>query len=350
MNSLFEHVEMYVGDARQTAYYFTTAFGFAVATDFPAVARPDCYSVALRQGAIRLIVTSALRPSHPAASYFALHGDGVADIAFRVPDVRQAFHNAIANGFTAVAGPAASQYGSGSAVVAKVAGAGGVVHSLVQYDREAERPGRGTRETGPAADPRFRAIDHFAMITPAGSLAEVVAGYRKAFGFDQVFEDSMAMGGEVMKSAVVRSPCATVTFTIIEPGSDQGTGQLHEFLASHPGAGIQHIALQAGSITAAVRACTESGVEFLAAPRGYYDEIEGRVGPLGDELAELRSGGVLADRDEWGLLLQVFTRSPYARQTLFYEIIERRGGRTFGSGNIRSLYESVARVSGNAPG
>ncbi|GHE03741.1 4-hydroxyphenylpyruvate dioxygenase [Streptomyces alanosinicus] len=344
------HVEFYVGDARQAAYYYRTAFGFhTLAEGGPETGQKDRRSILLAQGEIRLLMTSDLTPDGPVARYVARHGDGVANIALRTQDAEQAFHRAVERGAEQVAAPHSIEQPDGTVVSAAVRAFGDTVHSFVQYEHAEQLPGPHLRRVDTAAsssaEPQLlHSLDHFAVCLPAGELEKTVAFYQEALGFSEAFEEFIEVGDQAMDSKVVRSPSGAVTFTFLEPDVRRKPGQIDAFIDAHGGGGVQHLAFGTSAIAGAVRKLSSQGVEFLKTPATYYDAVEGRVGSLGDDLDVLRELSVLADRDDWGLLYQIFTRSPHARGTFFLELIERRGAQTFGSGNIKGLYEAVERA------
>jgi len=343
-HSSLSHVHLYVGDACQAAYYYRRAFGFRlIAESHPGL---QFYTVLLAQGRIRLMLTSTTDTADPVGRYVAAHGDGVADIAIAVPDVARAFRTAVSNGADPIMAPS-SRTGPGCTVVnAAVRGFGDVVHTLVEAGTPLPHPTLSPidelRPT-PSDGELLRNIDHFAVCVPVGELDKTASRYQEMFGFEEVFAELIEVGQQAMSSKVVRDPSSGITLTILEPDATHDPGQIDAFLRSHGGAGVQHVAFETGNIREAVRRLGDQGVEFLETPDAYYDLVENRVGDLGAELGDLRARGILADRDDWGLLLQIFTRSLYARRTLFLELIERRGARTFGSGNIKGLYEAVER-------
>jgi 4-hydroxymandelate synthase len=184
-------------------------------------------------------------------------------------------------------------------------------------------------------------LDHVAVCLPAGTLDETVAFYRDVFALAQIYDERIEIGTQAMLSKVVQDDAAQVTFTLIEPDVTREPGQIDDFLLGHGGAGVQHLAFRTADIGAAVRTFSARGVEFLVAPAGYYQALEGRLGKLAIPLAELSELNVLADRDRWGQMFQIFARSTHERNTLFFELIERKGALTFGSRNIRALYEAL---------
>ena len=195
----------------------------------------------------------------------------------------------------------------------------------------------------------LRLIDHLAICVPAGQLHPTSQFYQQVFGFDQIFTEYIEVAGQGMDSLVVQSTSGLVTFTLIEPDPSRRPGQIDDFLQWHAGAGVQHIALITDDIVSTVDRLGGRGVRFLSTPAAYYQSLEARVGPVAAPIAELSRLGILVDRDHWGQLLQIFTESTHVRRTLFIEVIERRGARTFGSGNIRALYEAKEREMVHAP-
>jgi 4-hydroxymandelate synthase len=356
-----DHIEFYVADLRQRADELCAAFGFRVCGHGgPETGLPGQRSLLLRQGRAWIVLTTALTSDHPAARYVRRHGDGVATVAFSTDDVRTALAEAVAAGASPLAGLAFADGEGGQVAVASVAGFGDVAHTLIERtglvttDSPAGEFAPGLiLDTPPAAEPAddlVEAIDHIAVCLPAGHLARTVRFYTEAFGLGETFDERIEVGGQAMLSKVVQDSAREVTFTLIEPDLSRDPGQIDEFLVSHGGAGVQHVALRTASITAAVRLLTSRGVEFLSTPAGYYDLLEGRLGALAIPAQQLRELNILADRDRWGQMYQIFARSTHERRTFFFELIERRGALTFGTGNIRALYEALERRRGMGDG
>ncbi|MBH5334902.1 4-hydroxyphenylpyruvate dioxygenase [Streptomyces pactum] len=337
-----EYIEIYTADRKKTTEYFTSRFGFRQEARSAA---GGLESVLLRQNGIQLVVTSG--PA--AADHLAVHGDGVRDIAFACDDPAAVLAGAVAAG-----GRDLTPEGAAAPVVS---GFGAVRHTLVR--RSAGQayglPGGRDWEPVPAAgaggddEPRLRLLDHVAICLEAGSLHDTVRYYIEGFGFEQFFSEYVAVGEQAMDSIVVRSPSTGITFTIIEPDPSRKPGQIDEFLHRNGGAGVQHLAFLVDQIIPAVLDYEARGVEFLQTPGTYYDALAERITDLDEAIADLRKTNVLADRDEWGYLLQLFTRSPFERRTLFFELIQRHGAHSFGSANIRALYEAVERARTDAP-
>jgi 4-hydroxymandelate synthase len=351
-----DHIELYVADAEAAAAQLCETLGFAVTgRGDAATGLIGCRSVLLRQQGIALLLTSATEDRHPAADYVRRHGDGVAVVGLRVEDARAAFHEALIRGAWTLAAPietaraettrAETGSGAGRVTGAAVAGFGDVAHRFVSRDRPGSYlPGivepAGLENPPPGG---LLTVDHLAVCLPAGELTATVRHYRDVFGLSQIFEERIVVGAQAMASKVVQNPSGTVTLTIIEPDTSQAPGQIDEFIRSHGGAGVQHIAFGTDDLTAAVRDGTARGLQFLSTPAGYYDDLPARLGPVGVPVETLRELNILADRDHAGVMMQIFTASRHPRRTLFWELIERRGARTFGSNNIKALYEAVER-------
>jgi 4-hydroxymandelate synthase len=287
----------------------------------------------------------------PVADYLSKHGDGVAVIAFATGDVTQAFADVIAAGGNPLASPIFATSGDEKVGTALVSGFGDVVHKLVERtDPDGEfapgfidmEPSELGHPSDAAAMPEvLEVLDHVAVCLPAGTLDRTVHFYRDVFGLAQIYDERIEVGAQAMLSKVVQDHDARVTFTLIEPDTKREPGQIDEFLRAHDGAGVQHLAFRTSDIATALRTISARGVEFLVAPAGYYQALEGRLGKLAIPLGELRGLNVLADRDRWGQMFQIFARSTHPRRTFFIELIERQGALTFGSRNIRALYEAV---------
>ncbi|PAZ17388.1 4-hydroxyphenylpyruvate dioxygenase [Streptomyces sp. SA15] len=343
-----DHIEFYVGDAQQSAFYLCTAFGFRVRGQAgPETGLRDRRSLLLSQGGVDIVLTSPLTIEDRAAGYVARHGDGVANIAFEVTDAAQAFATAVERGATPVEQPAVHSRCGTEVVTASVLGFGDVAHRFVQRTggREDFLPGVMDifADDPDVSEQLLHTVDHAAICLPAGELGSTVAFYEKVFGFGQIFEEFIEVGDQAMDSKVVQSPSGKVTFTLIEPVTDRRPGQIDGFLARHGGAGVQHLALLTDDIVATVPAMEARGVKFLETPDTYYDELIERLGRPELGIEDLRRTNVLVDQDHWGQVFQIFTQSMHVRKTFFWEVIDRHGARTFGSGNIKALYEAVAR-------
>jgi 4-hydroxymandelate synthase len=343
-----DHVEFYVGDARQAAFVLCSAFGFRLyGQGGPETGLQGQRSLLLGQGDCRVLLTSGLLPDHPAVEYVSRHGDGVAVVAFGTDDAKSAFAAAVSGGATAVEAPRTYQGAAATVQTATVSGFGDVMHRLVErHGAEGDfLPGAIELLDGPPAEEPdlLRTVDHAAVCLESGTLDATTRFYRQAFGFDLIFEEYIEVGGQGMFSQVVQSPGGGVTLTLIQPDLSRSPGQIDDFLAWHAGPGVQHLALSSQDIVAAVDALGERGVGFAPTPDSYYGSLGDRLGAVDLPVERLRPRGILVDRDHWGQMYQIFAKSLHVRRTFFWELIERHGARTFGTSNIPALYEAKER-------
>jgi len=343
-----DHLELLVGNARQAAHYYRTAFGFdVIAYAGPETGRRDRVSYALRQGSTTLVVTGALGPEGAIAAHVAAHGDGVRRIALAVDDAVEAFHAAVSRGAVAVDEPAKFEDDHGVVVCATVATYGDTVHTFV--DRSAY--------TGPFF-PGFESLqrsgggvglghlDHLVGNVEVGQMARWTEHYAQVYGMDvfiEFDEHDIATQYSALRSKVCRDPASMVTYPINEPFAGRRVSQIEEYLNFYGGPGVQHIALSTTDICATVAEMEARGVEFLTTPATYYEQLGSRAEGLDVNLDQLQAHSILLDRDEHGHLLQIFTKPVGDRPTLFYEVIERRGSNGFGKGNFKALFEAIER-------
>jgi 4-hydroxymandelate synthase len=350
-----DHLELYVGDAQQSAYYYGSAFGFEVGGQGgPETGLAGQRSLLMVQGDVRMVLTSGLHAEHSATEYVQRHGDGVAVVALQVDDAAAGFAELVSRGATPIAPPKTYREPGCTVITAEVGGFGDVIHRLVQRIG----PGAGflpgavqLADPAPAGAEQamFGVIDHLAICVPDQQLQTTSEFYQQVYGFSEIFTEYIEVAGQGMHSVVVQSPSGQVTFTLIEPDTSRRSGQIDDFLQWHAGAGVQHVALITDDIVSTVDRLGSRGVRFLSTPATYYQSLEKRVGSVDASIGDLRRLGILVDRDQWGQLLQIFTESTHVRRTLFIEVIERRGARTFGSGNIKALYEAKEREMVHAP-
>lgn len=345
-----DHVEFQVGDLDRSIARLCADYGFQVhGRGGPQTGLTGERLALLRHGRVQLLLRTGLTPDHPASTYVARHGDGVAAVGFATDDVQAAFAAAVAGGARPLAGPSFSSRDGTRIGTATVSGFGDVGHTFVERTGPADEFAPGLIEMvtphdaqpPDAADDTLEAIDHLAVCLPPGELDATVRLYREAFGLLEIFDERIEVGGQAMISKVVQDTTAEVTFTLLEPDLTRDPGQIDEFIESHRGAGVQHVAFRTSDITATVRTLSARGVEFLTAPAGYYQMLEGRLGAVAIPVATLQELNVLADRDRFGQMFQIFARSTHERHTFFFELIERRGALTFGSKNIKALYEAL---------
>ncbi|REK91685.1 4-hydroxyphenylpyruvate dioxygenase [Streptomyces inhibens] len=349
-----DHVEFFVGDVYQASHYYCGTYGFQVVAEAgPLTGLAGARSLVLAHGGVRLVLTSALHADHAASRFVRRHGDGVRDVALRSTDAVGDFERAVAAGADAVAEPETFEDADGRVTRATIAATNDLVHTFVQRDDPSGpflpgryRPIGDGVASGPAL---LRSVDHLALCLRAGSLDTMVDFYQRALGLRHTYDEYIVIGGQAMASKVVQDETRGITFTMVEPDPVGDRGQLNDFLDGFDGPGVQHVAYGTDDIVRAARELRDSGVELLSTPAGYYSSLADRGIEVDIDPAVLQELGLLADRDEWGQLVQVFTRSPYARRTVFFELIQRLDARTFGSGNIKALYEAVERERGTDP-
>ena len=291
-------------------------------------------------GNIRVVFTEAPADDHPVADYVRANGDGVADIALAAPDAPAAHDLAVSRGAVSVAAPAERD----GVVTATVGGFGDVTHTFVERPSGADvrrLPGLSPVADRTAEDLGLLAVDHVAVCLEPGRLDSTAEYYRTVLGFEVVFEERIVVGSQAMVSRIVRSAGGDATLTLIEPDQDLDPGHIDDFVRDHGGPGVQHIALSTADAVDTVRQLRGRGVAFLSTPDAYYRALTERLDPRAHSVDELRDLGILVDEDHDGQLFQIFARSTHPRNTVFFEVIERLGATTFGSGNIRALYEAV---------
>ncbi len=349
-----DHVGFSVGDLAETTKLFADRYGFAVYAQSAGTAVPGgARTVALGAADIRFVLTQANDVDHPAAAYVERHGDGVSDIALSTPDAEAAFTEAVRRGARPVTPPTVHRVtgdtgdagGAGGVVTASIVGFGDVTHTFVQRPPSVDR--RTLPGLSPVAGERKESgiglgtADHFAVCLEAGQLDPTVEFYETVLDFEMVFTQRIVVGRQAMDSKVVPSRSGAVTLTLIEPDVSKDPGQIDQFVKDHGGAGIQHIAFTTDDIVQAVSRLGANGIEFLQTPGTYYDLVPERLRLVRHSIDELRALNILVDQDQDGQLLQIFSKSVHPRGTLFFEVIERVGARTFGSGNINALYTAV---------
>lgn len=336
-----DYLELYVEDLETATRHWADGYAFAVAGTGGS-AEQGFRSTALRHGEILLVLTEATSAGHAAYKYVQTHGDGVADIALRTTDAATAYATALDHG----ARSHRELTDRDGVLTATVGGFGDVVHTLIQRtgDGLALPPGFTPVPFSPAEGSdliNLLETDHIAVCLLPGTLASTVEFYRQTLGLRQIFEEHIQVGTQAMNSKVVQSRSGTVTLTLIEPDRTADPGQIDDFLAKHGGAGVQHLAFSTDDAIRAVTALSGRGVGFLTTPGSYYDLLGDRIEPKSHSIEELRRTNLLVDEDHGGQLFQIFTTSIHSRRTLFFEVIERNGAETFGTANIKALYEAV---------
>jgi 4-hydroxyphenylpyruvate dioxygenase len=345
-----DHIEFYVGNAKQSSIYYRTAFGFrVVAYRGPETGTRDRASYVLEQGNVRLVLTTPLRSTGPVAAHLAKHGDGVRDLALWVDDARRAFELAVARGAQAVQEPAVLHDDMGEVVVAAIQTYGDTIHSLVERRnyRGPFMPGfvpAESRGGTPAVGLKY--VDHCVGNVELGAMNRWVSFYERVMGFYNLisFDDKdISTEYSALMSKVVANGNGRIKFPLNEPAQGKRKSQIDEYLEFYGGPGVQHIAIATDDIVRTVTALRDHGVEFLRVPVTYYDSVTARVGKIDEDIAPLRELGILVDRDDEGYLLQIFTKPVQDRPTLFFEIIQRKGAKSFGAGNFKALFEAIER-------
>jgi len=343
-----------VGNAKQAAHYYSTAFGMRlVAYSGPENGSRETASYVLESGSARFVFTSVIKPVTDWGRFLhqhvAAHGDGVIDLAIEVPDARAAYDHAVSRGATGIDEPYEVEDEHGTVVLAAIATYGETRHTLVQRTgyNGPYLPGFAAAE--PLVEPgkrNFQAIDHCVGNVELGKMDEWVAFYNKVLGFTNMKEfvgDDIATEYSALMSKVVADGHRKVKFPLNEPAVGKKKSQIDEYLEFFGGAGVQHIALATNDIVGTVRAMRAAGVQFLDTPDSYYDTLGEWVGETRVPIETLRELKILADRDEDGYLLQIFTKPVQDRPTVFFEMIERHGSMGFGKGNFKALFEAIER-------
>jgi 4-hydroxyphenylpyruvate dioxygenase len=345
-----DYVEFYVSNAKQAAHFYRTALGFTpVAFAGLETGVRDRVSYLLTQGQIRILLTAPLSGSSPIAEHIRLHGDGVKDIALRVEDATQSFHETVKRGARPVMEPTTFTDQYGTVVKSSIATYGDTVHTFVErknYDGVFAPGFRAITNPGEVRPTGIVAIDHMVGNVELNKMLDWVRFYEDVMGFAQfqTFDDKdISTEYSALMSKVMAGGGGKVKFPINEPAEGKKKSQIQEYLDFYGGPGIQHIALITGDIIQTVKDMTERGVEFLRTPTSYYQELESRVGKIAEPLDELEKLGILVDADDEGYLLQIFSRPIQDRPTVFLEIIQRKGARGFGKGNFRALFEAIER-------
>ncbi len=347
----WDHVELWVGNAKQAAFYYEQAFGFRrTAYAGPETGVRDRASYVLEQNDIRIVVSSALRSDSPIGRHVLEHGDGVKDIALRVPDAGVAFREGVARGAQGVVEPHIVADDFGQVELATIATYGDVVHTFVSRSayEGAYLPGYVAQESANGVDGGVGliAIDHIVGNVELGRMEHWVGFYEQVFGMTEMIhfsDDDISTEYSALMSKVMSDGQGKIKFPINEPAEGKRKSQIDEYLEFNEGPGAQHIAMQSSNIVKTVEALQRRGVSFLTTPDTYYEDTPERVGEIDESWDDLRRLKILADRDDDGYLLQIFTKTAQDRPTLFFEVIERHGARGFGDGNFKALFEAIER-------
>ena len=357
-----DHIEFYVGNARQAAHYYKTAFGFTQ-TGYSGLETGNrkTTSYVLEQGKIRFVFTSAMSPDHPIARHAFIHGDGVAVIGLGVPDADYALKQSTKHGASKAIAFSEKENKRGVYRTSAVKCYGDTIIKFVDRSQYKGVFAPGFRPTwhlasgqalnGSSRAPRFKgiglaAVDHIVGNVELGAMNRWVDFFANAMGFSQLMhfdDEDISTEYSALMSKVMINGNGKIKFPINEPAESKKKSQIQEYLDYYVGPGVQHVAMSTGNILQTVQTLQDNGVQFLTVPTTYYDELEARVGKIDEPTDELARLGILVDRDDDGYLLQIFTKPVQDRPTVFYEIIERHGALGFGEGNFKALFESIER-------
>ena len=345
------YVEFLVGNAKQAAYYYHYVFGFdIIGYRGPETGYRQEASYLLAQDKIRFIFSSSLYPDTDVARHVALHGDGIKDIALWVKDAQSAYEETTRRGAVSVREPELRQDEHGEVRIASIATYGDTIHTFVEninYNGlylPGFQPWKNEHLSNRSVGLKY--VDHMVGNVALGDMNKYVNYYADVMGFKQLvsFDDKdISTKYTALMSKVMSNGNERIKFPINEPAAGLKKSQIDEYLEFYKGAGVQHVAIATNDIIRTVSQLRANGLEFLRVPGTYYDELKDRIGDIDEPIEELRNLGILVDRDEEGYLLQIFTRPVQDRPTVFYEIIERKGARSFGKGNFKALFEAIER-------
>jgi 4-hydroxyphenylpyruvate dioxygenase len=345
-----DYVELYVGNAKQAAHFYKTAFGFqSYAYSGPETGDKEKVSYVLIQNKVRLVLTTPLHPTGTIAEHVNKHGDGVKAVALMVNDATDAFEQTVKRGAKPYMEPTTSEDANGKIVMSGIHIYGDTVHLFIERKdyKGTFMPGFKVWESHyNPSDVGLQYIDHCVGNVGWNQMNTWVSFYEDVMGFKNIltFDDKqISTEYSALMSKVMSNGNGFVKFPINEPAKAKKKSQVEEYLDFYKDAGVQHIAIATGDIITTVTALSERGVEFLKVPNTYYDQLLDRIGPIDEDLEPLRKLGILVDRDDEGYLLQIFTKPVEDRPTLFFEIIQRKGAKSFGAGNFKALFEALER-------
>jgi 4-hydroxyphenylpyruvate dioxygenase len=345
-----DHIEFYVGNAKQSAHYYQSAFGFElIAYAGPETGVRDRASYVLKQGKLRFVLTSALRPDSPIAEHVKKHGDGVKVLALWVDDAEMSFYETTKRGAEPYFEPTTLSDSDGEVKISAIHTYGDTIHTFVERKKYNGPflPGYVAKKSLFEVKPiGFEYVDHCVGNVGWGEMNKWVNFYEEVMGFKLLitFDDKdISTDYTALMSKVVSNGNGYVKFPINEPAEGKKKSQIEEYIDFYVGAGVQHIAIATNNIIDTVSELRRRGVEFLHVPETYYADLLERVGKIDEEIQPLRDLNILVDRDEEGYLLQIFTKPVQDRPTLFFEIIQRKGAKSFGKGNFKALFEAIER-------
>ena len=342
------HVEFWVGNAKQAAYYYRKAFGYNQ-TAYSGLETGDREkaSYVLEQGRVRVVFSTPLNGNNELAEHIRRHGDGVKDIAFHVDDAKACYEACIARGAKSAREPETLSDENGSVTKASIFTYGETLHSFISHDdyNGPFLPGFIEKKVE-GEDVGLKYIDHIVGNVELGKMEHWVNFYADVMGFSQIqafSDEDIATEYSALMSKVMESDNGRIKFPINEPAEGKKKSQIDEYLDFYDGPGVQHVALLTSDIIKTIKKLKENGVEFLEVPDTYYEDLTKRVGAIDEDIEVLRKLKILVDRDDEGYLLQLFTKPVEDRPTVFYEVIQRKGSKGFGIGNFKALFEAIER-------
>jgi 4-hydroxyphenylpyruvate dioxygenase len=345
-----DYVEFYVGNAKQAAHFYKTAFGFqGLAYSGPETGVKDRVSYAIRQNKLTLLLTTPVRSNNPIADHIHKHGDGVKALALKVEDATSAWEETTKRGGKSYMEPKTLSDKHGEVVMSGIHTYGDVVHLFIERENYHGPFMPGFRKWESNYNPPgtgLQYVDHcvgnvaLGRMNPCVKFYEDVMGFRNILSFD---DKDISTEYSALMSKVMSNGNGFVKFPINEPAEGKKKSQVDEYLDFYDGEGVQHVAMATKNIIETVTDLQKRGVEFLQIPTAYYDTLLDRVGHIDEELNALKRLGILVDRDDEGYLLQIFTKPVEDRPTLFFEIIQRKGAKSFGKGNFKALFEAIER-------
>lgn len=345
-----DYIELYVGNAKQSALYYEKAFGFEIqAYQGPETGVRDKASYMLKQGKIRLVLTTSLQPDSEISKHVALHGDGVKVLALWVDDATKSFEETTSRGAVAVHPPTKTEDENGYIITASIQTYGETIHTFVerkQYNGVFLPGYQAKKSIAFEGNIGLEYIDHCVGNVELGAMNQWVEFYENVMGFKLLltFDDKdISTEYSALMSKVVSNGNGYIKFPINEPADGLKKSQIEEYLDFYKGPGVQHIAVATNDIIHTVSELRRRGVEFLYVPDSYYETVWERVGKVNEDVQQLKELNILIDRDEEGYLLQIFTKPILDRPTMFFEIIQRCGAKSFGKGNFKALFESLER-------
>lgn len=345
-----DHIEFYCGNAKQSAYYYINAFGFElVAYAGPETGVKDRASYVIKQNKVVLILTTSLDPNSEISEHVKKHGDGVKVLALWVDDATKSYEETVKRGAIGVDQPTITKDEFGEVVISSIKTYGETIHKFVERKnyKGVFMPGFVKKETTyKSTSVGLKYVDHCVGNVELGKMDEWVRFYEEVMGFKLLltFDDKdISTEYSALMSKVVSNGNGYVKFPINEPADGKKKSQIEEYLDFYHSPGVQHIAIETDNIISTVAELRKRGVEFLYVPDNYYEDVKERIAEIDESLDDLRALNILVDRDEDGYLLQIFTKPVEDRPTLFYEIIQRKGAKSFGKGNFKALFESIER-------